>query len=477
MNLAPRRVFVAICSLVLLVVAVATLTARTAQPMSPPPTPNIWRVKYTLTGAQNGTSWADSFSFLQSAFLNPMLQDGDEIWVAQGTYTPFNDLVNGYVIPKRVKVYGAFLGNELTLAARGGLATQTILSGLTPGGQAAHIISINNIAGAGGAPGVLLDSLTIQEGNATGFQRGGGIYCVNSDLDLTNCTVKSNAADYEGGGLYFQGPGTGVANTLHVLGCVFEGNRSWYTDGGAIYGSWVKGDMLNVNFQNNSVPGNGGALFLSNMGVGNPFSAADCIFWNNSATGSGSLGGAVYLGSSSMSSSYGANATFINCTMADNSIGSCAAGQAVYLHANAVANSAIYNCILALNNVGNCPVGNPIGEGALATVQYTDCWATAGAAVAHGGTGNIEKDPKFRNHALAGGLTLQVGSFCLDAADYMRVPTDVHDLDGNGITGEKLPLDFLFQRRLVDRPEADTGHSDATPGHTYLDMGAYEKPQ
>ncbi len=25
---------------------------------------------------------------------------------------------------------------------------------------------------------------------------------------------------------------------------------------------------------------------------------------------------------------------------------------------------------LALNNVGNCPVGNPIGEGALATVQY-----------------------------------------------------------------------------------------------------------
>jgi hypothetical protein len=184
----------------------------------------------------------------------------------------------------------------------------------------------------------------------------------------------------------------------------------------------------------------------------------------------------VYLGDSSLSSSYGAAATIVNCTMADNLIGSCSDGQAIYLSTNAVTNSAIYNCILALNNAGSCTTANPIGEAAPATVAYTDSYVTLGVNVAHSGTMNASIDPQFRNHGLAGGLTLQAGSYCIDAADYSRVPADTYDIDGNGNTGEKLPFDFLYQRRLVDRVETDTGHTDSTPGHTYLDMGAYEKP-
>lgn len=439
-----------------------------------PPAPATWYVKFHLTGNQDGTSWASAYPNLDNVFADQNFASGDQIWVAQGTYRPQN--INlGFVVEKSVKIYGAFLGNETSVATRGGLATATILEGLDPvsGLNAPHVLKIGH---ATQYLSVLLDSVQIQHGSATGGLRGGGVYSANTDLDLTNCIVTSNGADYEGGGLYVEGPGTGIASTVHIVGCEFTSNHSWYLDGGAVLGSWVKGDILNTNFVGNASMGNGGALNLWNMGVGNPMTITDCVFWNNAANGTSALGGAVYLGGSSMSSFYGANATFVNCTMADNSMSTCGAGQAVYVTTDAAVNSAIYNSILAANGGGTCGTSDPLACPLALAVQYTDCWASSQGHATHFGSGNIEVDPLFRNHALAGGLTLKVNSPCIDAADYLRVPTDLHDIDGNGVFLEPLPLDFLFQRRMVDRPEVDTGHSGSTPGTTFLDMGAYEKP-
>ena len=439
--------------------------------MSPLPAPGVKRVTTTGAGLQDGSSWANACNGIDGGLA--LASSGDELWVKQGTYQPSN-MNTGFVVSVHVSIYGAFLGTETSVATRGGLATATILEGGTGGTQAPHVVAISGV----GSPGVLIDSVQIQDGNASSNRSGGGITCTATDLDMKNCVLKSNYADMNGGGLYFVGTGgsSGIANTLHLVGCEFNGNWTTFADGGAVYGSWVKGDAVNCNFLGNHVGNNGGAMYLWNMGAANPFGVTDCVFWNNAAYGGSSLGGAVYLGGSSLSSSYGAAATFVNCTMADNLIGSCSDGQAIYLTTNAVTNSRVYNCILALNNAGGCGTSNPIGEAAAATVEYTDCFVTAGVNVLHAGTGNLWADPKFRNHALAGGLTLLAGSDCIDAADYGRVPADIYDIDGNGNTGEKLPFDFLYQRRLVDRVEVDKGHSDSTPGHTYLDMGAYEKP-
>lgn len=65
--------------------------------------PTILYVKSNASGANNGTSWADAYTNLQSALS--IVSSGDEIWVAAGTYSSIT-LKNG------VSVYGGFAGTE-----------------------------------------------------------------------------------------------------------------------------------------------------------------------------------------------------------------------------------------------------------------------------------------------------------------------------------------------------------------------------
>ena len=46
-------------------------------------TKNIWHVKANATGSNNGSSWANAFTTLNSALT--AAANGDEIWVASGT--------------------------------------------------------------------------------------------------------------------------------------------------------------------------------------------------------------------------------------------------------------------------------------------------------------------------------------------------------------------------------------------------------
>jgi len=313
---------------------------------------------------------------------------------------------------------------------------------------------------------------------ATGSLKGGGIYATGSNLTLKNCIVTSNSAALNGGGLCFEGSGPN-GNNLEILGCEFSSNASGFADGGSMFGSYVKGDVMNTIFRNSSAAGNGGALALWNGGYSLPLNVTDCIFWNNGAGGTGSLGGAVYLGESQANAAHAANAIFTNCTMSDNSIGSSAAGQAIYFSQYAASQCALYNCIIAMNGGAGGATSDPVGSptSVLPTIQYTDCWASSSGHATHYGNGNIELDPLFRDHTSLGGLTLKATSHCIDAADYDRVPSDPFDLDGDGNYTEKLPLDYLYQKRLVNRPETDTGHTGGgVPGLTYLDMGANELP-
>ncbi len=89
-----------------------------------------------MEGANNGSSWSDAFTSLQSAL--DIAQAGDQIWVAQGVYTPSRrtktddprsvtfSLVNG------VALYGGFAGisgQEGDFSARDWQVYATVLSG------------------------------------------------------------------------------------------------------------------------------------------------------------------------------------------------------------------------------------------------------------------------------------------------------------------------------------------------------------
>jgi len=87
------------------------------------------------------------------------------------------------------------------------------------------------------------------------------------------------------------------------------------------------------------------------------------------------------------------------------------------------------------------------------------------------GTGNIDEDPLFADAE----LRLSVGSPCLDGGNNTAVPADTADIDGDGDTSERTPLDLDGNPRFVnDPPKPDNGVADP-PDYPYIvDMGAYE---
>jgi len=74
-------------------------------------------------------------------------------------------------------------------------------------------------------------------------------------------------------------------------------------------------------------------------------------------------------------------------------------------------------------------------------------------------------------NGLNGDLRLLPSSPCIDAAANDALPLDEFDIDGDGNTGERLPLDLDGNPRFVDDPNTpDTGCGVGA----IVDMGSYE---
>ena len=72
----------------------------------------ILYVDVDATGANDGTSWANAFTGLQAALsaANPVGPDTVEIWVAEGTYKPTDDITRtlSFQLKNNVSLYGGF---------------------------------------------------------------------------------------------------------------------------------------------------------------------------------------------------------------------------------------------------------------------------------------------------------------------------------------------------------------------------------
>jgi hypothetical protein len=296
--------------------------------------------------------------------------------------------------------------------------------------------------------------------------RGGGIWIQDcSGARVADCTFRNNTAS-EGGAVYLDEGGT-------IENCLFEGNSA--NRGGAVALS-PRGHcevvVTHSVFLGNSASADGGGLHLIKYSGPEPLETGvfDCLFVGNQA---GATGGGLYVS--------GIGLVLDGLTIVDNS---AASGGGL--------RGGLGSSGLPLSD--SVLWGNSATTGAQITVygelgvEYCDVeGGAAGVSVAGGwtlnwGAGNLDLDPLFvdpdgpDNDPLTfddNDYRLGAGSPCVDAGNNTAVPPDWADVDGDGDTGEPIPLDLDYLPRFVDDPAVpDTGLGTAP----IVDMGAYERP-
>ena len=410
----------------------------------------IWYVKADAGGQNNGTSWEDAFTELQSALH--VAKKGDEIWVAAGKYLPDYDVNSGkhtldreasFRLRNRVAIYGGFDGTEKKLEDRAGLFDDTILSGDLLGDDGPDFEnndenSYHVTKGSGTRKRAVLDGFTITAGNPDEYGDGGGMYNIESNPTLTNCTFSGNWA-YDGGGMFNKESSPTLTNCTFsdnwaeiwgggmwnyrsssptLTECTFNGNVAGQDGGGMdnrynssptltnciFSGNWAErwgGGMSNLGgsspaltectFSDNSADWHGGGMFNKESSP----TLTDCTFSGNSARDDGggmsnwyesspTLTNCTFSGNSTSysgggMSNYESTPTLTNCTFSDNSADDGGGGMYNYGDDSPT----LANCILW----GDTP--NEIGGSANPVVTFSDVqggWP---------GEGNIDKDPRF----------------------------------------------------------------------------------
>ena len=231
-------------------------------------------VDQNATGNNDGSSWADAYTDLQTALANA--EEGDEIWVAAGTYLPGSDPDETFLIDKDLQLYGGFAGTECTLSERVIEASPTILSGDVNGDDVAddftvarednvnHILTI----GSGTTTATLIDGFMIRNGHADGeaddmSKDGGGIYSTGTPA-IRNCTFEQNYAMVNGGAMAQLNYS---ASTVVLDSCHFNNNSA---EGGmAVYILESLFDIEACTFRRNV--DHSGPFSGSTLGVLDPF--------------------------------------------------------------------------------------------------------------------------------------------------------------------------------------------------------------
>jgi hypothetical protein len=427
----------------------------------------------------DGATWSTAYRFLQDALAQP---DISEIRVAQGRYLADHSEAD----PDGTGDVGMSFHLEGEVALRGGYAGlgapdpdardiklyETILDGDLAGDDGPDFANNNdntrNVLKALIPATGLIEGFIVRGGRGTS---GGGMYLLDAELVISECTFRSNWAWLRGGAVYVENGSMWfdgclfTSNYGDIGGCmqirgtsvvtvtdsVFEDNEAFA--GGGIYK--IEGDLTIVGceFTGNVVADSGGGVM---NGYG-PATVANSIFSRNQA--GFHSGGMMLYGPGSM----------VNCVFSENSSsiggGSYCSGQVL-----------IDNCTYSLNSPGAVVVdqyGAPVFTNSILwgntpyQIGHDPSFGWTPPAVSFSdiqdgwtgpGSDNIDADPLFVQ-AGTGNVRLSGGSPCLDAGNAAALPPDTHDLDGDGDTDEPLPVDLDGNPRVSDGG---------------LDMGAYE---
>ncbi len=474
---------------------------------------DTWFVDDDAAGGGDGTTWSTAFDTLDEALA--VARAGDQVWVAQGVYspatlidpadmsTPSTDPLDAtFYIRKSVEVYGGFAGYETTLAERKKLFDQTILTGsiTLPDGTQGNARRVVFYFSEGRNSRGRLDGFVVRDGMAgqgTGFG-GGGLLAGDLDgpdnnnnvwsvrIDVANCRFEDNTSESSGGGMSIAGPsiltntvfigntaaghGGGFSSGIfgsntRIIGCSFLDNTAGIAGGGVSFrsgGSYGNPNIVNCRFVGNAAGVRGGGLSFAPNGNREPMRIFNTLFAQNVAD----IGGGVWLQGGQRINEFAtispSAADFGNCTFADNT--ATTEGGGLYLAGDASdglrADGNLYSSIVWGNAA---PIGPQLSDGTLAWFSNVqNGWA--------GGFDNLDVDPLFVN-AYARDYRLRMISPLVDSAISYFAATDEHDLDGDGITNELIPFDLDGNPRFYDMPFVENTGAD---NPAYMDYGALE---
>ena len=291
--------------------------------LASPASAAVHHVRRDAGAGGDGTSWASAFQEVQDALA--VARDGDEIWVAKGTYRPGTGASPpsvSFVIASSVSLYGGFAGDESALDQRDRVANETVLSGdlllddgpgfANRGDNCTNVVSVP----LSGAQHVVLDGFTIR--GANGFY-GGGVWHGGDRLALHHVVLTDNEAQF-GGAVY------SVGSHLRLDGCTLRGNRALGGAGAMVsaeaefVGSLVEGNVTipsifetavvrafdyDAVFRNSAIVFNVGDG-LETGGVSMTARLSNSIVWGNTGAQYVSFGGVIVQASVVQGGAFGA---------------------------------------------------------------------------------------------------------------------------------------------------------------------------
>jgi parallel beta-helix repeat protein/predicted outer membrane repeat protein len=277
-------------------------------------------VDTSASGANNGTTWADAYNYLQDALANANISEKPvELLVAQGVYKPDQgteitrgDRYVSFQLINGVSIHGGYVSlAEADPNLRDIELYQTILSGDLSDDDIEVISSddllnersrVENsyqiVTGSGTDETAILDGVTIIGGNASVFtnRNGGGLLNEYGSPQIINCTFSENTSQYYGGAIYnYYGNPT-------LINCTFILNSAGY--GGGMYNYRSETNLDNCTFIDNKSSASGGGISSD----GGSLVVKNCTFIDNRTNSTG--GGTYYRGDGMMIIS--------NCTFSGN---------------------------------------------------------------------------------------------------------------------------------------------------------------